>query len=313
MSSQKWTLEDIPDQTGRVAIVTGANSGIGRETALALARKGATVVLACRSEERGIEAADAIAADVEGSASRVSFMRLDLADLESVRSFVAEFLHGHDRLDLLVNNAGVMVPPKSKTAQGFELQLGVNHFGHFALTNLLLPLLAETGGARVVSVASLAHRAGRMDFDDLDWDQKRYRRWAAYGQSKLANLLFTLELSRRLGELGVDVVATAAHPGWTSTDLQRHTLSARVLNPLLAMTPPQGALPTLHAATAPNVEPGGYFGPNGWMEMRGWPAPAARTKAARDEEAARRLWEISEERTGVRLADLRPYSAAAAS
>jgi NAD(P)-dependent dehydrogenase (short-subunit alcohol dehydrogenase family) len=291
----KWTVEDIPDQTGRIAIVTGANTGIGYETARALAHAGADVVLACRSREKGEAAAARIAA--EGPKGRAVFQALDLADLESVRRFADGFAKAHDRLDLLINNAGVMVPPDSRTKQGFELQLGVNHLGHFALTNALLDPLRATPGARVVSVSSIAHRMGKMDFEDLDFARRGYDAWGAYGQSKLANLLFTFELQRRLEAEGADVIAVAAHPGWTGTDLQRHAWYVRLMNTFIAMPPAQGALPTLRAATDPDVRGGEYYGPHGFREMRGYPIRVGTTNAAKSVEDAARLWKVSEERT----------------
>lgn len=299
-----WTTEHMPDQTGRVAIVTGANTGIGYETARALAESGAHVVLAARSEARGRAAMDRLRP--ERTRGRAEMALLDLASLDSVRAFSREMLTRLTRLDLLINNAGVMAPPQSTTAEGHELQLGVNHLAHFALSGLLLPLIRATPGSRVVTVSSTAHRFGRVDFDDLDFRRRGYNARAAYGQSKLANLLFTLALQRRFQAAGVDAMAVAAHPGWTATELQRHLGPARFLNPLFAMKPSKGALPTLYAATAPEVEPGGYYGPDGLLEMRGHPAPARRTASAMDLEDAERLWQISEERTGVRYASLEP-------
>jgi NAD(P)-dependent dehydrogenase (short-subunit alcohol dehydrogenase family) len=295
---KKWTRDDIPDQTGRIAIVTGANTGIGYETARALAHEGAHVTLACRSQEKGEAATARIAA--EQPRGRVSFAALDLADLESVRHLADDFTSTHERLDLLVNNAGVMVPPESRTRQGFEMQFGVNHLGHFTLTTRLLDLLRATPGARVVTVSSAAHRMGTINFDDLDFTARGYDPWAAYGQSKLANLLFTFELQRRLEVEGADVVAVAAHPGWTGTDLQRHAWYMRLFNTLVAMPPAQGALPTLRAATAPDVQGGDYYGPHGIKEMRGYPVRVGTTEAARSAEDAARLWQVSEELTGVR-------------
>lgn len=294
----KWTHDDIPPQTGKIAIVTGANTGIGYETARALAHKGAHVVLACRSAGKGEAATTRIAA--ERPRGTVAFAALDLADLDSVRAFADEFASANERLDLLINNAGVMIPPESTTKQGFELQFGVNHLGHFALTGLLLPLLRVTQGARVVTVASSAHRIGAMDFDDLHFRKRGYKPWLAYGQSKLANLLFMFELQRRLEAEGLDVTAVAAHPGWTGTDLQRNSWYIRPLNRLFAMTPAQGALPTLHAATAPDVRGGEYYGPDGLREMRGYPVRVGTTDAAQNTDDAARLWQLSEELTGVR-------------
>ena len=227
-------------------------------------------------------------------------MALDLADLEQVREFAAAALERFDRIDLLINNAGVMIPPQSKTKQGFELQFGVNHLGHFALTGLLLDRIMETPNARIVNVSSQAHRQGKMDFDDLDFESRGYKRIAAYGQSKLANLLFTFELARLLERHGSKVAVAAAHPGWTQTNLQQHSGLVRWLNPMFGMDPPGGALPTLRAATAPDVVTGDYYGPRGFYEMRGAPKKVGTTKAAKSEDDARRLWSVSEDRTGVR-------------
>jgi len=297
--SNEWTASEIPDQTGRVAIVTGANSGIGLETVRELARRNAQVVLACRSQARADEALADIRAGLPEA--RVEFMSLDLADLDQVGQFAAAYRERFDRLDLLINNAGVMIPPESRTKQGFELQIGVNHLGHFALTGQLIDLLRATDGARVVNVSSMAHRTGKMDFDDLDFDTRGYNARAAYSQSKLANLLFTSELARKLGEVGSDVTAAAAHPGWTQTNLQKHSGLFQFLNPFFGMQPPGGALPTLRAATDAEVEPGAYYGPNRFFEMSGTPDHAVISKAAQNRADAERLWKVSEERTGVRF------------
>ena len=284
--------------TGRTVIVTGANSGIGRAAADAMAGAGARVVLAVRSTEKGEQAAAAMRGETEVRA-------LDLASLDSVRDFASAWDGG--QIDILVNNAGVMVPPLSRTAEGFELQFGTNHLGHFALTNLLLEQI--TG--RVVNVSSSAHRTGRIDFDDLNWEHKPYRAWSAYGQSKLANLLFTAELQRRLTEAGSDVIATAAHPGYAATNLQFHSgkrlqdLVSHLGNALLGQSEEGGALPTLYAATA-DIPGNSFAGPSGFMEARGHAKLVGRTSAAKDMDTARRLWEVSEELTGVSF----PMSAA---
>ena len=304
----KWTSERIGDQHGKVVIVTGANSGIGFEAARELARKGATVVLACRSAERGEGAVKRI--EDELPEASVAFQPLDLSDLDQVRSFAQAFLAAHDRLDLLINNAGVMMPPLSRTKQGFELQFGVNHLGHFALTGLLLERLVATPNARVVNVSSQAHRQGKMVFDDLNWRTRSYSKSGAYGQSKLANLLFTFELQRRLDALDADVLVTAAHPGWTGTNLQQHVKLFEALNGLFAMPQPQGALPTLRAATDPDAKGGDYFGPHGFMEMRGYPERVGTTRAAKDVGDAARLWDASVELTGVSYEALERAAAA---
>jgi NAD(P)-dependent dehydrogenase (short-subunit alcohol dehydrogenase family) len=292
-----WTAEAIPDLTGKTAIVTGANSGIGYEMARALARKEATVILACRNKDKGEAAVWQI--DQEYPEAKAELMQLDLSDLASVRRFAGEFTSHYDRLDILINNAGIMVPPFGKTADGFELQFGTNHLGHFALTGLLFGLIIHTPRARVITVSSGGHRFGEIDFDNLN-AEKGYDRQKAYAQSKLANLLFTYELQRRFEGAAVDAIAAAAHPGWTATNLQAHWRMVRILNPFLAQKPEMGALPALYAATAPDVQGGDYYGPRGWQEMRGYPTKVQSSDRSHDMAVAARLWTISEELTGVR-------------
>jgi NAD(P)-dependent dehydrogenase (short-subunit alcohol dehydrogenase family) len=285
-----FSTSSIPDMTGKTIIVTGANSGIGRAAATALADHGAHVVLAVRNIDKG----QAAAAQMNGT---TEVRRLDLASLESVREFAAGW---SDPIDILINNAGIMIPPLSRTADGFEMQFGTNHLGHFALTNLLLPHV--TG--RVVTVASGAHRMGHVDFDDLNWERKSYKAWRAYGQSKLANLLFTAELQRRLAAAGSEVIANAAHPGYSATNLQSHSENRLmevlmvVGNRVIAQDDKGGALPTLYAAVA-DVPGNSYAGPSGFMEGRGAPKLVGRSKEALDEDVARRLWDVSEQLTGV--------------
>jgi NAD(P)-dependent dehydrogenase (short-subunit alcohol dehydrogenase family) len=292
-----WTVKDMPDQTGKVAIVTGANSGIGYEEARGLAAKGAQVILACRSQEKGAATVQRICE--EQPDARINLMQLDLADLSSVRQFVKQFTAHHDRLDMLINNAGVMaVPELRRTADGFEMQFGTNHLGHFALTGLLLEAIKRTPNARVVTVSSVAHYQGRMDFDNLN-AERSYNRWRAYGESKVANLLFTYELQRRFEAAGEDAIAVAAHPGWTATNLQQDIGLFRLFWPLVAMEPEQGALPTLYAATAPDVSGGEYYGPDGLRGYWGYPARVESSALSHDKAVAKRLWEVSEELTGV--------------
>jgi NAD(P)-dependent dehydrogenase (short-subunit alcohol dehydrogenase family) len=291
----RWTATHIPDQTGRVAVITGANTGLGYETATALAAKGARVVLAVRNLDKGKAAADLITRAHTGA--DVSVTELDLTSLQSVRDAADQIRAGFDQIDLLVNNAGVMMTPKSTTTDGFELQFGTNHLGHFAFTGLLLDRLLATPLSRVVSVSSNGHRVGRIRFDDLQ-STRRYSRMGAYGQSKLANLLFTYELQRRLS--GTDTIAVAAHPGGSDSELSRYLPGALQLafGPLSQSTE-MGALPTLRAATDPGVSGGEYYGPGGLLEMRGYPELVASSGRSHDVDVARRLWTVSEELTGV--------------
>jgi NAD(P)-dependent dehydrogenase (short-subunit alcohol dehydrogenase family) len=284
----KWTTVDMPSQDGRSFVITGSNSGIGLEAARALGAAGARVVVACRDTSKGEHAV----AELDGD---FAVRRLDLADLASVRAFADEL---DAEIDVLINNAGVMAVPRSKTADGFEMQLGTNHLGHFALTGLLLPRIRD----RVVTISSGAHRMGRMHFDDLQSD-RGYQRWKAYGQSKLANLLFMMELQRRLDAAGSSLRSVAAHPGYAATALQSHTESIQdqilgVFNHVIAQSAAMGALPTLYAATE-DVPGAAYVGPDGLLEQRGHPHLVDMSGAAKNEDAARRLWEVSEELTGV--------------
>jgi NAD(P)-dependent dehydrogenase (short-subunit alcohol dehydrogenase family) len=294
-----WQESDIPDQHGRVAIVTGANSGIGYETARALAARGARVVLACRNEAKGRDAEQRIRS--EAASADVRFEPLDLGALASVRAFAEKRIASEPRLDLLINNAGVMMPPYGRTADGFETQIGTNHLAHFALTGLLLESLRRTPKARVVNVSSLAHFAGTIAFDDLH-SERSYSPIRAYGQSKLANLLFTRELGRRFEAAGVDALAAAAHPGSTRTELQRHSGMMDAVVRVFSQQPPEGALPTLYAATAGDVRGGEYFGPSGFAGCLGPPGRARSSPRSRDAVLAQRLWDVSEQLTGVHFA-----------
>jgi NAD(P)-dependent dehydrogenase (short-subunit alcohol dehydrogenase family) len=301
MAASKWTTDRIPDQSGRVAVVTGANSGLGLITARELARAGATVVVAARDGKANAALGEIAAAVPE---SRLEPRELDLADLASVRAFAERVTAEHPRLDLLVNNAGVMMPPRTETADGFELQFGTNHLGHFALTGLLMDRLAAAGGARVVTVSSLEHKPGRLDFDDLQCERS-YSPRGAYQQSKFANAVFGLELDRRLREAQLPVSSVLAHPGYSATNLQLSGPTGlmkavlRVGNQLIAQSAEQGALPQLCAATAEAVESGTFVGPDGLREGRGHPTVVQPVARARDPETGRRLWEVSEELTRV--------------
>jgi len=302
MTNAQWTTHDMPDQAGRTAVITGANTGLGLETAKALAARGAAVVLAVRNLDKGKDAAAAITTATPGA--EVTLQRLDLSSLASVREAGDELLARHDRLDLLVNNAGVMYTPKSTTADGFELQFGTNHLGHFALTGLLLDRLLVTPKSRIVTVSSVGHRIrARIHFDDLQLEHG-YGRVTAYGQSKLANLLFTYELQRRLAAADAGTLALAAHPGGSNTELVRNSPAPlRALNAvfgaLVAQSAAMGALPTLRAATDPAAVGGQYYGPGGFREIRGHPVVVTSSARSHDAEVQRRLWTVSEDLTGV--------------
>jgi NAD(P)-dependent dehydrogenase (short-subunit alcohol dehydrogenase family) len=304
----KWTDSDIPDQSGRTVLITGANSGLGLHSALPLARRGAKVLLACRSAERGRAALAQVAA---AASTKPELVELDLADLGSVRRAAADVRERTaDALDVLMNNAGVLAPPKRETRDGFELQIGTNHLGHAALTWLLMPALRERPGARVVTVSSLAHQGGSIDTADLNFTRRRYSPFAAYAQSKLANLLFAFQLDRYAREHGLDLVSVAAHPGVSDTEIalnsvKQHSLptllgkGARLGTKLISQPVTKGVLPQLFAATAPGISGGQYYGPDGIREMRGHPKLAKASSTARDRDIAERLWKVTTELTGV--------------
>jgi NAD(P)-dependent dehydrogenase (short-subunit alcohol dehydrogenase family) len=306
MSKPGWTARDLPDLHGKTAVVTGANSGLGFETARALAGAGAHVVLACRNQASAQEAVSRIRG--EHPAASLEVATLDLASLTSVRSFAGSFAADHPRLDLLVNNAGVMALPPRKTADGFEMQFGTNHLGHFALTGLLLPQVLRAAPARVVTLSSTVHVIGAMRWDDLQ-GTRAYGPWRAYAQSKLANLLFAYELDRRLRAKGRDVKSLGCHPGYAATNLQAvgprmsgSSLGERIMaigNKLFAQSAEMGALPTLYAAAAPEAEGSEYIGPGGLFHQWGYPRRQKSSRRSRDEGAAKRLWEVSKELTGV--------------
>jgi NAD(P)-dependent dehydrogenase (short-subunit alcohol dehydrogenase family) len=305
----EWTQADAPDQSGKGFVVTGANSGIGLSAARMLAEKGATVVLACRDTKKGEEAAASIRA--AAPSAQVQVMALDLSSLASVRAFAAAVTDKHPSLDGLINNAGVMAIPRRTTAEGFEMQLGTNHLGHFALTALLLDALERAPAPRVVNVSSGVHKQGAIRFDDLQ-GERSYSKWGAYAQSKLANLLFTHELGRRLRAAGKKTIVTACHPGYAATNLQQvgPTMAAssvasavmRLGNGLFAQSADMGALPTLYAAVHPDLAGGEYIGPSGLFELRGYPKIARTSRAAQDEAVAQRLFGVSEELTKVAFA-----------
>jgi NAD(P)-dependent dehydrogenase (short-subunit alcohol dehydrogenase family) len=300
----KWTPSQIPSQAGKLAIVTGANSGIGYHTALELARAGATVVLACRNLQKAEDAKAKILAAVPQA--QLEIAQLDMADLNSIKAFAESFVAGGRKLDMLINNAGVMaLPQRTPTAQGFEMQFGTNHLGHFALTGELMPALLKTPGSRVVTVASIAHKGGRMQYEDPNWE-KSYDPRKAYQQSKLANLLFGLELDRRLKRAGADVSSIIAHPGISTTNIITNgmgsNLKTKFMNltfSMLAQSEARGAWPTLYAATSPDAKSGHYYGPDGFAELKGHPVEVQPKPQALDAASAARLWHISEQMTGV--------------
>jgi NAD(P)-dependent dehydrogenase (short-subunit alcohol dehydrogenase family) len=296
---RKWTLDGMPRLDGRTAVVTGANRGLGLEIGAGLAAAGAKVVLACRNTAK----AQGAVAEIRRRApqARLEVIPLDLADLSSVRGFARDFGARHAALDILCNNGSAILVPPGKTRDGFETHIGTNHLGHFALTGLLLERLRRSAAARVVNTSSMAHKLTKgLDLDDLHYERRPYKEMDAYGQSKLASLSYTFELERRLRDAGLPIISVAAHPGWSNTNPDQGTALMRFFNGLIAQSAAMGALPSLYAAAAPGVEGGGYYGPGGLKELRGHPAPAASSDQARDAALAARLWERSEQLTGVK-------------
>ena len=298
MSRTKWTTENIPDQTGKTIIITGATSGLGKEATKVLASKNASIVMAVRNMKKAEKVVKEIQSEYSGS--KIDIISLDLNSLESVSSFDKEFRNNYKKLHVLINNAGIMMCPYSKTKDGFEIQMGTNHLGHFALTGTLMPILVDTIDSRVVTTSSIAHRAGNIKFDDLNWEKRKYDTYRAYSDSKIANLYFTYELVRRFKDVKSAPVFMSSHPGWTKTELDRHSGIASFLTNIIAQTVQMGTLPTLRAATEENTKPGDYYGPTGMMEMRGYPALVKSNKRSHNIEDAKKLWELSEQLTGVK-------------
>ena len=298
MSNEKWTTQNIPDMQGKTILVTGANSGIGYETARTLAAKNATIIMACRSLDKGQAALEKIQA--ETPQADLKLMALNLADMAAVREFAAAFLEEHTHLDILINNAGIMATPYGKTTDGFEMQFGTNHLGHFLLTGLLFEKLKSTPNSRVVTVSSFAHNRGRINFSDLN-SEKSYQKWQAYGQSKLANVLFAYELQKRVSANGNNPQSVVVHPGYAATNLQRTSWFFNFINPMIAQSQEMGVLPTLFAAINSQIKGGEYVGPDGFLEMRGHPIITRSSRASYDQETAQRLWEVSQEMTGVQF------------
>jgi len=297
MAKSNWNTQNIPDQKGRVVIVTGATSGLGKETARVLAGKNARVIMAVRNVKKGENVAGEIRREFHNS--DISVRDLDLSSLASIKNFTDGIKKDYDRLDILINNAGIMMCPYSKTEDGFEIQMGTNHLGHFALTGHLMSLLNKTKGSRVVATSSIGHRTGKIDFTDMNWEKRKYNPSRAYGDSKLANLYFTYELADRFGKNAHAPKVTAAHPGWTRTELQRHAGGLRFLNNFFSQGPDIGVLPTLRAAIDPEAKSGDYYGPARFFEMQGYPVKVKSNGRSHDKEAARQLWDISEKMTGI--------------
>jgi NAD(P)-dependent dehydrogenase (short-subunit alcohol dehydrogenase family) len=297
MAKRKWDNNSIPNQSGRVVIVTGSTSGLGKQAAKVLAGKGATVVMAVRNTQKG----NTVVQEIQQTHpnAKVDVRKLDLSSLKSIHDFSEDFNTNYNRLDILINNAGVMACPFATTEDGFEIQMGVNHLGHFALTGLVMPKLKSTKDSRIVATSSMAHNQGNINFDDINWKNRSYKTWNAYGDSKIANLYFTYELARKLkGEENAPLV-TAAHPGWTATELQRNSSMAKILNPLFSQNVEMGTLPTLRAAIDETAKQGDYYGPKGFMEMRGYPKVVKSNALSHNASNAKRLWELSEQLTGI--------------
>jgi len=298
MKKSNWNSTNIPDQTGKTIIITGATSGLGKEATKVLAQKNALVIMAVRNTEKGENVRKEILQ--ENPKGTISVKELDLSSLSSIKRFAETINKEFETIDVLINNAGVMMCPYSTTEDGLEIQMGTNHFGHFALTGLLMPLIKKSDDGRVVVTSSIGHRSGDIDFEDINWLNRKYKTTKAYGDSKLANLYFMHELSRKLKEENNPPIIAAAHPGWTSTDLQRHSLFFRVLNPIFSQKVVGGVLPTLRAATDPEAKSGDYFGPSGWQEMKGNPMIVKSNEMSHNAENAKKLWVVSESLTGVK-------------
>ena len=298
MKNQIWTLDNISDQKGKVIIITGATSGLGKAAAKALASKNAHLVLGVRNVSKAEHVREEIVK--EYPESMIDILELDLGALGSIKDFAINFEKKHQQLDVLINNAGVMMCPYSKTKDGFEIQMGTNHLGPFALTGALMPLLKKTKNSRVVSTSSLAHLGGKINFDDINWGNRKYKTNKAYSDSKIANLYFTYEMKRRNKNTTEFPTVVTAHPGWTRTDLQKHSVFFRILNPIFGQKPAMGVLPTLRAATDPEVNSGDYYGPTKLGGMRGYPELVKSNARSHNEDIARKLCDVSEELTGER-------------
>lgn len=297
MNRNLWLDENIPDQNGRIIIITGASGGIGFHAAQLLAAKNATIILAVRNLEKGGSAVKFILSQTPNA--KVHVLKLDLAELQSIHAFADEFKNKFSRLNVLINNAGVMACPFSKTKDGMEIQIGTNHFGHFALTAMLFPILKSTFDSRIVSVSSALHKYGKIDFDDINWGKRKYKTWNAYADSKIANLHFAFHLNNKLVEKKMNVKSVAAHPGVALTELQRHKSSVKILTKLFGQSGKMGALPLIYAAAGSDVKGGDFFGPDGFNEIRGFPKKVNAISRSTDEAICEKLWQISESLSNV--------------
>jgi len=298
MSKTNWNTNEIPRLKDKVIIITGATSGLGKEAAKILSEKNSTVIMAVRNTKKAQKVVQEIR--MHQSNAEIDIREMNLGSLASIQDFSKGILRDYKRLDVLINNAGIMACPFDKTEDGYEIQMGTNHLGHFALTGLLMPLLEKTKNARIVATSSIGHRMGNIDFSDINWEKRKYNSSKAYADSKLANLYFAYHLAEKLKAENKVVKVTAAHPGWTRTDLQRHSWYMRMLNPLFSQGPDQGVLPTLRAAFDPNAESGDYFGPSKFFEMQGSPVLVKSNARSSDKKAAKKLWDISESLTQIR-------------
>jgi NAD(P)-dependent dehydrogenase (short-subunit alcohol dehydrogenase family) len=292
-----WNSSNIPDQEGKVVMITGVSSGLGKQLASVLATKNATIVVAVRNIEKTQRVTDEI--NKNYPFAKLDIRKLKLDSLNSIKEFVTGFLKDYDRLDILINNAGVMACPFSLTEDGFEIQMGVNHLGHFALTGLLMPLIQKTPNSRIVATSSISHRGGNINFDDINWEKRRYISFQAYGNSKLANLYFAYELARKLESKADVPLVTVAHPGWTKTELQRHSFVFQALGQIFAQKKDKGVLPTLMAAFDPEAKTGNYYGPEGFIELRGNPKVVKSNKISYNTTKVKQLWDSSEKLTGI--------------
>ncbi|MCC5945332.1 MAG: SDR family NAD(P)-dependent oxidoreductase [Bernardetiaceae bacterium] len=298
MSKSNWNADQIPDLKGKVVIITGATSGLGKEATKVLAQKNATVIMAVRNTKKG----KVVAQEIKNTTlqAKIDIKAMDLSSLESVKCFAKDVLSSYKHLDVLINNAGIMACPYDKTKDDFEIQMGTNHLGHFALTGLLMPLLEQTKNARIVATSSLGHRVGNINFDDINWEKRKYNSSQAYADSKLANLYFAYHLAEKLKAKNKDIKVTAAHPGWTRTDLQKHSWYMRMLNPLFSQGTDQGVLPTLRAAFDEKAQSGDYYGPSRFFEMHGSPIVVKSNARSLDKTMAKKLWDISESLTKIK-------------